>query len=60
MPPAFVPIRAISTLRTALGGRWLSTERDLVSLAGEGIRLDVTELRRLEEERSAHDSAPSS
>ena len=49
--------RTLSTLRTALGGRWLSTERDLVSLGGDGIRLDVAELRRLVAECATHGHA---
>lgn len=38
--------RTLSTLRSALGGRWLETDGDIVSLAGEGIELDVAELQR--------------
>jgi DNA-binding SARP family transcriptional activator len=46
--------RTLSTLRTALGGRWLETSRDLVSLGGDGIRLDVAELRALAAECETH------
>ena len=50
--------RTLSTLRTALGGRWLVTDRDLVALRGDGIRLDTAELRRLLEECAAHGHPP--
>jgi DNA-binding SARP family transcriptional activator len=39
--------RTLSTLRTALRGRWLETDGDLVSLAGDGIAVDVARLHRL-------------
>ena len=42
----------------ALGGRWLATDRDLVSLDGAGIGLDVAELRRLLAECATHGHAP--
>jgi predicted ATPase len=38
--------RTLSSLRSALGGRWLETDGDVVSLDGDGIVLDVAELRR--------------
>jgi DNA-binding SARP family transcriptional activator len=50
--------RTLSTLRTALGGRWLETGRDLVALGGDGVALDVAELRRLVAECSTHGHAP--
>src|SRR4029077_4380850 len=46
--------RTLSTLRTALGGRWLETDRELVSLGRGGIRLDVAELRHLLAECATH------
>ena len=50
--------RTLSTLRTALGGRWLDADRDLLSLNGEGIQLDVAELRRLSVECTKHGHGP--
>ncbi|HEU0337092.1 MAG TPA: AAA family ATPase [Gaiellaceae bacterium] len=38
--------RTLSSLRSALAGRWLETDGDAVSLDGDGIVLDVAELRR--------------
>src|SRR5260221_5562457 len=46
--------RTLSTLRTALGGRWLETDRDLVSLDNDGVLFDVAELRRLLAECGTH------
>jgi len=39
--------RTLSTLRSALGGRWLAVARDAVSLDRDGLVLDVDEFRRL-------------
>jgi DNA-binding SARP family transcriptional activator len=39
--------RTLSTLRSALGGRWLVVTRDAVSLDRRGLTLDVDEFRRL-------------
>ena len=39
--------RTLSTLRSALGGRWLAVARDAVSLERDGVLLDVDEFRRL-------------
>jgi DNA-binding SARP family transcriptional activator len=39
--------RTLSTLRSALGGQWLTVARDAVSLEREGLLLDVDEFRRL-------------
>lgn len=39
--------RTLSTLRSALGGRWLAIARDAVSLERDGVLLDVDEFRRL-------------
>lgn len=39
--------RTLSTLRSALGGRWLAVARDAVSLERDGLLLDVDEFRRL-------------
>jgi DNA-binding SARP family transcriptional activator len=50
--------RTLSTLRTALGGEWLATDRDLVTLGGPGIWLDVAELRRLVAECETHGHPP--
>lgn len=46
--------RTLSTLRTALGGRWLETDRDLVSLSFDGVDFDVAEARRLLADRGTH------
>jgi DNA-binding SARP family transcriptional activator/predicted ATPase len=46
--------RTLSTLRSALRGRWLETEGETVRLARDGVETDVTELRRLLEECSTH------
>ncbi|HUY71562.1 MAG TPA: AAA family ATPase [Gaiellaceae bacterium] len=42
--------RTLSTLRAALGGRWLAVVRDSVSLDREGVLLDVDEFQRLSSE----------
>jgi DNA-binding SARP family transcriptional activator/predicted ATPase len=39
--------RTLSTLRSALGGRWLVVARDAVSLDRSGVWLDVDEFERL-------------
>ena len=39
--------RTLSTLRSALGGRWLVVTRDAVSLDRDGLAVDVDEFRRL-------------
>jgi DNA-binding SARP family transcriptional activator/predicted ATPase len=39
--------RTLSTLRAALGGRWLVVTRDAVSLDRDGLTVDVEEFRRL-------------
>ena len=39
--------RTLSTLRWALGGRWLAVARDAVSLERDDLFLDVDEFRRL-------------
>ncbi|MFZ0341962.1 MAG: hypothetical protein WAL31_06475, partial [Gaiellaceae bacterium] len=39
--------RTLSTLRSALGGRWLAVSRDAVSLERDGVLLDVDDFRRL-------------
>jgi DNA-binding SARP family transcriptional activator len=51
--------RTLATLRSALGGRWLETSREVVALGGDGIRLDVAELRRLLAECATHGHAAS-
>jgi DNA-binding SARP family transcriptional activator/tetratricopeptide (TPR) repeat protein len=42
--------RTLSTLRAALGGRWVEAQRDTVWLDREGVQSDVDEARRLTEE----------
>jgi DNA-binding SARP family transcriptional activator len=49
--------RTLSTLRTALGGRWLETDRDLVSLGAEDAVTDIAEFRRLLAECATHGHA---
>src|SRR5262249_47308966 len=39
--------RTLSTLRAALGGGWVQTQRDVVSLDPEGVMSDLEEARRL-------------
>ena len=46
--------RTLSTLRSALDGRWLETDRDLVSLGKDGVSFDVAEFRRLLAECTTH------
>lgn len=46
--------RTLSTLRSALDGRWLETDRDLVSLGKDGVSLDVAEFRGLLAGCTAH------
>ncbi|HEY7538151.1 MAG TPA: AAA family ATPase [Gaiellaceae bacterium] len=50
--------RTLSTLRSALGGRFVDADRELVSFGGPGIRLDVAELRRLLAECETHGHGP--
>ena len=50
--------RTLSTLRTALGDRWLTTDRDSVALTGDGVWLDVTELRGLLAACATHGHGP--
>ena len=49
--------RTLSTLRSALGGRWVEADRAVVRLAAEGGAVDVVTFRRLLAETAAH--APS-
>ena len=51
--------RTLSTLRTALGARWLDTGRELVSLGGSGVWIDVHELRSLVASCEGHGHGPS-
>ena len=51
--------RTLSTLRSALDGRWLVTEGDTVRLETEGTWLDVLELTRLLAECTTHGHGPS-
>ena len=51
--------RTLSTLRTALGARWLDTGRELVSLGGSGVWIDVDELRSLVASCEGHGHGPS-
>ena len=48
--------RTLSVLRAALGARWLSASRDIVSLDEHGVDLDVDRFRRLLVERRAHEA----
>jgi DNA-binding SARP family transcriptional activator len=50
--------RTLSTLRAALGARWLDAGRDLVSLGGSGIWLDTAELRSLVGSCEGHGHGP--
>jgi DNA-binding SARP family transcriptional activator len=50
--------RTLSTLRSALGGRWLVSDRDVVRLDREDLSLDVAELRRLTAECATHGHDP--
>ena len=50
--------RTLSTLRTALGGLWLEADRELVSLRGPGIHLDVSELRTMVATCATHGHGP--
>jgi DNA-binding SARP family transcriptional activator len=46
--------RTLSTLRSALGGRWLDAGRELVTLEREDVVLDLAEFRRLVAECEGH------
>ncbi len=48
--------RTLSVLRAALGARWLSASRDIVSLDEHGVDLDVDRFRRLLVEGRAHEA----
>lgn len=50
--------RTLSTLKSALGGRWLEIERNTVALAGAGVWFDVDELRRLIASTREHEHPP--
>ena len=50
--------RTLSTLRTALGARWLVAGRELVSLGGSGVWIDVDELRSLVASCEGHGHGP--
>jgi DNA-binding SARP family transcriptional activator len=47
--------RTLSTLRAALGDRWLVTERDIVALDATGVALDLARIRELVDEVGAHE-----
>ena len=49
--------RTLSTLKSALGSRWLEIERDTVALSGPGIWFDIDELRRLVATTESHGHA---
>lgn len=51
--------RTLSTVRTALDGRWLSTNRELVSLDDDGVRFDLADLRAAVAECETHEHAKS-
>ena len=50
--------RTLSTLRTALGARWLDTGRELVSFGGSGVWIDIDELRYLVASCEGHGHGP--
>lgn len=50
--------RTLSTLRSALGGRWLVTEGEMVRLDPDGVLVDIAELRRLLAECGTHGHTP--
>jgi DNA-binding SARP family transcriptional activator len=50
--------RTLSTLRSALGARWLDAGRDLVTLGGAGIWIDIVELRSLVASCEGHGHGP--
>lgn len=52
--------RTLSTLRTALGDRWLESDRDVIALQGEGIALDLARLGALLQEARSHEHPPGS
>ncbi len=47
--------RTLSTLRSALGGRWVTVARDSVSLDGAEVSLDVEDFHRLAASESLED-----
>jgi DNA-binding SARP family transcriptional activator len=50
--------RTLSSLRSALGGRWLVTDGETVSLEDDGIWMDVAEFRRLLDACLGHGHPP--
>jgi DNA-binding SARP family transcriptional activator len=49
--------RTLSTLRTALGGRWVSADRTLIGLDRAGVTLDIEEFARMADDLHGHDAA---
>jgi DNA-binding SARP family transcriptional activator len=49
--------RTLSTLRTALGGRWVSADRALLGMDQAGVSLDIDEFTRLADDLHGHDAA---
>ncbi len=48
--------RTLSTLRTALGGKWVNADRALLSLDRKGVRVDLDEFTRLSDDLHGHDA----
>lgn len=49
--------RTLSTLRSALGGRWVEADRSLVAMDHTGVTLDVIEFATLADDGHGHDRA---
>ena len=47
--------RTLSTLRTALGGRWVDADRSLIGMDHTGVTLDVVEFAALADDGHGHD-----
>jgi len=47
--------RTLSTLRSALRGRWIGADRNIVLLEAEGVECDIARFRRLLAESRAHE-----
>lgn len=46
--------RTLSTLRSALGGRWVGADRSVVALDRSGVTIDVEEFLTLADDRHDH------
>ncbi|HEX5630675.1 MAG TPA: BTAD domain-containing putative transcriptional regulator [Acidimicrobiia bacterium] len=49
--------RTLSTLRTALGGRWVEADRAAVRMTRNGVTVDVDEFASLADDLHGHDAA---